>query len=92
MGSRESGPREIGAKILRVAEIEQLYPDEWILLEITRDAKDSRRVAGRLLAHSRDRDDLDEPYEMFRADHPQRRVYEFFTGGDKVPDDVVVIL
>jgi hypothetical protein len=70
----------------------QLYPDEWVLLEITRDAKDALRVAGRLLAHSRNRDDLDKPYERFRADHPESRVFEFFTGDDKIPEDVAVIL
>jgi hypothetical protein len=93
MGARVPGHREGDkSKFLRVAEIEQLCPDEWVLLEITRDAKDSLRVAGRLLAHSRNRDDLDEPYARFRADHPQGRVYEFFTGGEKIPDDVAVIL
>jgi hypothetical protein len=92
MGARESGRREGGkSKILRIAEIEQLYPDEWVLLEITRDAKEHRRIAGRLIAHGRDRDELDEPYQRFRADHPQARVFQFFTG-DIVPEGVAVIL
>jgi hypothetical protein len=93
MGSQKSGQRETTKpKIQTVAEIEREYPDEWILLEITRDAKDSRRVAGRLLAHSRDRADLSEPYDRFRADHPDTRVYRFVTGGEKIPEGVVVIL
>ena len=92
MGAREAGRHEGGkSKILTRAEIEQLYPDEWVLLEITRDAKDPLRVAGRLLTHSRDRHDLVEAYQSFRADHPQGRVYRFFTG-DIVPEGVVVIL
>lgn len=92
MVSRESSRQE-GSKsqILSVAEIERTYPDEWVLLEITRDAKDHRRVAGRLIAHSRDRHDLVEAYQRFRADHPQARVYRFFTG-DIAPEGVVVIL
>jgi hypothetical protein len=93
MGARELGRRENGkSKILKLAEIEQRYPDEWVLLEITRDAKDRGRVAGRLLAHSRDRGDLGEAYQRFRADHPQGRVYQTFTGSEKIPDDVAVIL
>jgi hypothetical protein len=93
MGATKSDHQAGGkSKILRVAEIEQLCPDEWVLLEITRNAKDALRVAGRLLAHSPNRDDLDEPYERLRADHPEGRVYEFFTGGEKIPEDVVVIL
>jgi hypothetical protein len=30
-------------KIQKVAEIRQQYPDEWILLEIVRDRKDTER-------------------------------------------------
>ena len=78
-------------KIVTVAEIEREHPDEWVLLEITRDRKDHRRIAGRLIAHSPDRADLDEPYRRFRAEHPSTRVYEFFTG-DLAPEGVVVIL
>jgi hypothetical protein len=79
------------SKISTMAEIEREYPDEWILLEITRDNRDYRRVAGRLLAHSPDRSALDDPYERFRAAQPQARVLEVFTG-DIVPEGVVVIL
>lgn len=79
------------AKILRVEEIEQLYPDEWILLEITRDAIEHHRIAGRVLAHSHDRAEFREPYQRFRAKHPYARLFQFFTG-DIVPEGVVVIL
>jgi hypothetical protein len=93
MGSQKSGQRETTkARIQTVAEIKREYPDEWILLEITRDRKHPHRVAGRLLAHSRNRADLNEPYQRFRAEHPDTRVYQFFTGGEKIPEDVVVIL
>ncbi|MBA3331391.1 MAG: hypothetical protein H0T39_11105 [Actinobacteria bacterium] len=68
-----------------VADIERRYPDEWVLVEIVRDHKDHSRVAGRLLAHSSDRADLDEPYRRFRAEQPRTRVYQFFTG-DVVAD------
>ena len=47
--------------ILTVAEIERRYPDEWVLVEITQAHKHHQRVKGRLLAHSPNRDDLDEP-------------------------------
>ena len=77
--------------VVTVAEIERRYPDEWVLVEIVRDHKHHERVAGRLLAHSADRDDLDEPYRRFRAEHPRAHLYEFYTG-DVVPEGVVVIL
>ena len=78
--------------IVTVAEIERQYPDEWVLLEITRDHKHHRRVAGRLLAHSPDRDALVDPHRRFRAEHPRAHLYTFFTGDLVADKDVVVIL
>ncbi len=72
-------------EIITVAEIERRYPDEWVLVEIVRDHNDHSRVAVRLLAHSPDRADLDDPYRRFRAEQPRTRVYQFFTG-DVVAD------
>jgi hypothetical protein len=78
-------------EILTVAEIERRYPDEWVLLEITQDHKRHERVKGRLIAHSPNRDDLDEPYRHLRTERPQAHTFEFYTG-ELVRDDVVVIL
>jgi hypothetical protein len=92
MGAAKSHRLETGKpKIMTVAEIRQAYPDEWVVMEITRDAKDTERVRGRLIAHGRDRADIEEPFLRFCADHPQTRVYRFFTG-EIVPEGVVVIL
>ena len=92
MGTQQSDRRaNAEARIVTVGELERAYPDEWILLEITRDAKDYRRVAGRLLAHGRDRADLVEPYQRFRAEKPQARVFRLFLG-EIVPEGVAVIL
>ena len=78
-------------EIVTVARIEREHPDEWVLVEITRDHKDHRRMAGRLLAHSPDRATLDEPYERFRAEHPRARLYEFYTGDIVAPGGVAVL-
>jgi hypothetical protein len=77
--------------IITVAEAWERYPDEWVLMEITNRHNDYRRERGRVLAHSEDRRDLDEPFERFRAEHPTTLTAEFFTG-ELVPDDVVVVL
>lgn len=78
-------------QILTVAEVERRYPDEWVLLEITRDDKHHLRKAGRLIAHSPNRHDLDEPYERFRKEQSHARTAEFYTGA-LVSGDVVVII
>jgi hypothetical protein len=80
-----------GMDIVSVAELEQRYPDEWVLLEVVRDHKVHGRVAGHLIAHSQDRADLDQAYRGYRAAHAKSRLYEFYTG-DLVAEGVVAIL
>src|SRR5690349_1932584 len=77
--------------ILTVAEIERRYPDEWVLIEITRPHKDHGKKAGRLIAHSPNRHELTSPFERLVAAQPQARTYEFYTG-DVVAPGVVAIL
>lgn len=77
---------------VRIGEIEREHPDEWVLVEITRDHKDHRRARGRLIAHSPDRSDLDEPHRRFRAEHPDALLGEFYTGDLVVDKDVIIIL
>lgn len=76
---------------ITVAEVERKYPDEWVLLQITRDHRDHPRLTGRLLGHSPDRGALDDPYRRFRAETPSARVYEFFTGA-LVEEGVAAVL
>ena len=80
-------------KMTTVAEIQDQYPDEWVLMAIASDNKDDRKVAGHLLAHGPDRTALNEAYWQFRALNPSGRVYQFFTGALVAEDaDVVIVL
>ena len=83
--------KETAREVVPYEEVERQYPDEWVLIEITRDHKDHRRVKGRLLAHSSDRAALDEPHRRFRGEHPDALLYEFYTG-DIVAEGVTPIL
>jgi hypothetical protein len=76
---------------ITIAHAYELFPDEWVLMHITRPHNDYRKEAGRVLAHSNDRDDLIEPHRRFRAEHPDALLGEFFAG-DVVPEGVTVIL
>ena len=42
--------------IVIIAEIEKLYPNEWLLFEVVETDKQNQPVKGRLLAHSSDHD------------------------------------
>lgn len=78
-------------EVTTVAEIERRYPNEWVLLEVVRDHRDTMRVKGCALGHSPNRDDLNEPYERFRREHPRALTFEWYTG-DIAPEGVTVIL
>lgn len=78
--------------LMKVGEIEQQYPKEWVLVEVVREHNDYRRVVGRLLAHSPNRDDLNEPYWRFRKAHPHGRTMEYYTGPVEIDADVCIIL
>ena len=76
---------------ITVADAYERYPDEWVLMEITRKHNDYRKERGRVLAHTPNRDDLLEPRRQFRAQHPHDLLSEFFAG-DPIPEGVVVVL
>ncbi|MGH2356011.1 MAG: hypothetical protein ACRDI2_15695 [Chloroflexota bacterium] len=82
---------EGSGEVVTVEEIEHRYPDEWVLMEVTRDHRDHLKVRGRLLAHGADREVLQEPYFRFRAENPQVHTYQFFTG-DVVAEGFVAVL
>ena len=56
-------------EIVQVAEVEQRYPDEWVLVEITQDHKRHERVKGRLLALSDSRITLEGVFVLKAQQH-----------------------
>ena len=85
-------PRRVKSELLTVAEIAERYPDQWVLIEIVRDRKDTWKAAGRLIARSADRNGLLEPHKRFRAENPDARLFTFFTGELVADEDVVIVL
>jgi hypothetical protein len=77
--------------ITTVEKIEQQYPDEWVLVEVTKFHNNHGRIRGRLLAHDTDRDRVHDTHMDFVAKHPEAMTYVFFTG-DVVAPGVVAVL
>ena len=77
--------------IQTMAEIEEQYPDEWVVVEVTHGHKDRARLRGRLIAHDSDRDRLHRHHLAFVAAHPNAHTYVSFTG-DVVAPGVVAVL
>ncbi len=76
---------------LPVEAIAERYPDEWVLVEVTRSAPSRRDLHGRVLAHASDQEGLDAAYREFRRAHPEAEVYEFFTGSS-IAEGVIAVL
>ena len=72
--------------VLTIEEIESRFDSEWVLLDDLKTDKAQRVVSGRVLAHSRNRDDVDRTLLMLRPRHYGM----WYTG--KLPDDMAVVL
>lgn len=74
------------SELLTLAEIEKLYPSEWILIEDPQTNEALVVEAGRVCFHSKDRDEVYRKLVELRPKHFAMH----FSG--QIPEDVVVIL
>ncbi len=73
-------------EILTIAEIQSLFPSEWVLLGDPRTDSSQRLLEGRVLFHSHDRSDVDRKLLELR---PGRFAFRFM--GD-LPEHTAMIL
>ena len=78
-------------EVLSIAAIEQRYPDEWVLVEVTEVDKIRGPLFGCVLYHSRNRRDLVEVNRGFCERNPRKMTYVFFTGA-VAPEGYTVIV
>ena len=81
------------AKILSVAEIERLYPNEYVIMEITRDAKREESIRGRIIDHGpeEEADAIVRRNLDFFRENPEVYTYQFHTRRT-IPDDVIIVI
>jgi len=72
-------------ELLTVEEMKERYPDEWLLLVDCEETENTELKAGRVVAHSRCRDDIHRA-QMGRSGH----LAIHFAG--EIPRDLAVIL
>ena len=75
----------------RIATIERLYPDQWVVVEVTRVSRANQALAGRVLAHALDEDAITRAAMRARAEHPTAQLWTFYTG-QRIPEGMAVIL
>lgn len=74
-------------RLLRLDEIEKLYPNEWVLVDKLTKGRDDFATGGVVIAHGVDKEAI--LIEMDRLPTP-RDVAFFYTG--PIPEDVVFLL
>jgi hypothetical protein len=67
-------------KILPIAEIRELFPNQWVLLDVKRLSWRTGNLWGRVLFASPNEEDLIEPAQRLRAENPDLKVGYEFTG------------
>jgi hypothetical protein len=75
----------------RISTIERQYPDQWVLVEVTRVSRGHQVIAGRLLAHSPDEDEITRQTIGARKECPEAHLWAFYTG-DRIPKGMILML
>ena len=75
----------------RISTIRRLYPDQWVVVEVTRVSRANRALAGRVLAHARGEHEITREAINARKQHPESELWTFYTG-EPIPEGVIVIL
>jgi len=73
--------------VVNIAEEREKYRDEWLLFEVVELDERQWPVRGRLLCHSKSRDEI----HGVAMQHRDRELQTLYTG-DLVPDDAYVVL
>ena len=74
----------------RISTIERQYPDEWVLVEVTRVDKANQAIAGRVLGHSPDRKEITRETIRAREEDSEALLWAFYTG-DLIPPGMIVV-
>lgn len=60
----------------KIEEIKKKFKDEWVLVEVLEKDEFNQPTKGRVIAHSRNRDDTYDAMSTAKAEH----LYHFYTG------------
>ncbi len=74
----------------RIGTIERLYPDQWVVVEVTRASRARGPLSGRVLAHSPDEDEITREAVKARENRPGAHLWTFYTGR-LIPEGMIVI-
>jgi hypothetical protein len=67
-------------RVREFADLAREYPDQWILMTVSRHNWSTGRIWGRFLFASPDRDAITEPAVAYRKENPGARIAILFSG------------
>ena len=68
------------AKVMKIAAIRETFVDEWVAAEVTKVDKADVPLAGEVITHSPDKQEVYQAVKAYLAQRPTARTYIFFTG------------
>ena len=77
--------------IHRISTIERMFPDQWVVVEVTRISRAYQPLAGRVLARSEDEDEITHEAIKARQERPTAYLWTFYTGA-RIPEGMSVVL
>jgi hypothetical protein len=77
--------------VFSLGQIEEQYAGQWVLVEETIWNKSAHPLAGRVIAHSQEKETVVEVGVQYGQKHPDVRLFLFYAG-EKIPEGVVVLL
>ena len=79
------------AKVMKIAAIREAFVDEWVAAEVTKVDKADVPLAGEVITHSPDKQEVYQAVKAYLARRPTARTYIFFTG-NPIPEGLGVAL
>lgn len=79
------------SKVLKIAAIRETFVDEWVAAEVMKVDKADVPLAGEVITHSPDKQEVYQAVKAYLARRPTARTYIFFTG-NPIPEGLGVAL
>ena len=79
------------SKVVKITAIRGTFVDEWVATEVTKVDKADVPLAGEVITHSPDKQEVYQAVKVYLARRPTARTFIFFTG-DPIPEGVGVAL
>ena len=75
----------------RISTIERQFGGQWVVVEVTRVSRNDQPLAGRVLAHASDEDEITREHVRILTERPDADLYTFHAGPRIQPGTIVVL-